>query len=95
MRRQVRLRSFAPPRILTFEEISRPSGNCRPIGRLVGVSFVSAGVSMNLSGMFRRRCSLRTKFGFAETETPVRRDKVRMRSRWRPAGENGAAARPV
>jgi hypothetical protein len=47
-----------PPRIPTFAEISRPSGNYRVIGRLIGAEFVSAGVSMNLLGTF---CRLRLR----------------------------------
>jgi hypothetical protein len=43
-----------------------------------GVSFVSAAVSVNLSGMFRSSLSLRAKFRFPEAEIPVRRDTVRM-----------------
>jgi hypothetical protein len=45
-RAQRRLLSLlGPPRIPTFEEISQPSSNYRPIGRLVDVSFVCQSLS--------------------------------------------------
>jgi hypothetical protein len=64
-RRRVRIPLRPPPRIPTSEGIFRPSGNYRPIGRLVGVSFVSAGVFVNFRDVLSP-LSPRTKFGFPE-----------------------------
>jgi hypothetical protein len=48
-------------------------------GRVVG-ELVSAGVFCELRRMVSSPLSLRTKFRFPETETPVRRDAVRMQA---------------
>src|ERR1700733_3240305 len=67
-----------PPRIPTPEKISRPSGNYRPISRLVWRELRLRQGLCELLGDVSSPSSLRTKIGFPETETPVRRDAVRM-----------------
>jgi hypothetical protein len=64
----------SPPRIPTPMEVSQPSGNCRPIGRLIGVGIVSSDVSLNFPGMFCPLClrsknsvSRKPRIWFAET----------------------------
>ena len=55
-KRRVRPGLRPPPRIPTPKEISRPCGNLCPIGRLIGVSFASVGVSIYFSAMFCPLC---------------------------------------
>jgi hypothetical protein len=72
---RVRIRLRCPPRIPTFEEISRSSDKLPPDWPTCWRELCLCQGLCELLGDVSSPLSLRTRFGFPETETPVRRDE--------------------
>src|SRR3984885_13798780 len=87
----------APPRIPTPEEISRPSGNYRPISRLVWRELRLRQGLCELLGDVSSPSSLRTKIGFPETEDSGSKRRGsnagQLTSEGQASGDYGSAAR--